>query len=205
MDSNAPTSKTMEPSLFSVERSGDITTLRFIHDAMAGVDLNRMRLLWDFLSRQQEDPSKVLLVDIPSGLLSPGTVDEFLQGYLESITSPEVGYALRRDLTREENALNLLAERLSSLDSFVVAVLRGEVDFPFLGIGLSCDYRIASDVVVFRNRLLDGGLPPCGAPHWHLSRFLGFGIASHLLTTGQDISAPEAARLGLVDDVSSSW
>jgi 2-(1,2-epoxy-1,2-dihydrophenyl)acetyl-CoA isomerase len=197
------------PDLFSVETDGDLTSLRFLQQELAGIDLERMQTLWNLLDQQTEHPSKVLVLDVPTGLLSPGSIDALLAGRIgpeardhgESDKRHQELWQAFEDLRREENSQIQLVERITALDSFVIAVVRGEIDMALLGPVLCCDYQIASDDTVLVNRGLDGGLPSAGGMMWFLVRRLGLGMASRLLWSGKNLSASEAHQLGLLSEV----
>lgn len=196
------TARILRPDLFSMEARDDVTVLRFRHHDLVGADLERLRQLWRFLSYESRHPSKVLLIEVPAGLLDPRNADRFLERLQQRAAST---VSARLDLVegihREENFLSRFIERVSSLDTFVIVTLQGEIDLPFLGAALACDYRIVSDDTVFVNRVLARGLPAFGALTRSMIRFLGYGAVARTLWGEESIPAEKARRLGLVNEV----
>ncbi len=200
-------SKSAKPPLFSIDGRGDVKILRFLHHKnLAGPDLDRINELWNFLDQQKNRPSKVLVIEYPTHLLTPDNLDAFWRNVLnpgrmfpEDAENPKVAGTLY--LLREESAVARLIRAVRAIDSFVICVLQGEIDLPFLGPALACDYRIVADDTVFASRCLDKGIPPCGALPWFLSRFVGQGKTGEILMSSQPISARQAHDLHLVNDV----
>jgi enoyl-CoA hydratase len=65
----------------------------------------------------------------------------------------------------------------------------------------SCDIRIASEKARFGQPEINLGLLPGGGGTQRLPRLIGMGQAMKLILTGDMISAEEALRIGLVDEV----
>ena len=196
---------TSEGSFFTVEERGDVRTVRFTHhQRLAGVELPQAQRLWALFEAQKARPSKVLVIEAPTQLLTPENLDAFWAGVLSrqqpgDAPSPVAETVMQ--LLREENALCYFIEWVRSLDALVIFVLQGRIDLPFLGLALAGDYRIVADDTVFVSRCLDVGLPPCGALPWFLTRYLGQGKASEILLKSRSIPAAEALELHLVDEV----
>ncbi len=94
--------------------------------------------------------------------------------------------------------------RLRRAPIFHVAVVNGVA----LGWGteflLTCDYRIAADEAVFGLPETGLGILPGAGGTAELATYVGLGQALRLGMTGERISAEEAARIGLVEEVVSS-
>jgi enoyl-CoA hydratase/carnithine racemase len=71
----------------------------------------------------------------------------------------------------------------------------------FLNISLACDYRIVADNTVIQNPCLEYGLVPKGGGAFFLSKIIGAAGAYRVMLSEDDISASEALKLGLVDEV----
>ena len=123
-----------------------------------------------------------------------------LEGGTESIPTPHADVAAT-DFRRGEAGVRQLAVHIRECSKVVVIALRGEVVTPFLGASLVCDYRVAADATVFRNRAYQFGMPPGGALTYLLPAYVGFGRASELLLDGRDIPADEALTLGIVNRI----
>ncbi len=196
--------KSARPSLFTVDDRGDVRILRFLHHQnLAGTDLGRINELWSFLEDQQRDPAKVLVLEAPTRLLTPENLDAFWARVVgaEHAGAPERSGVASLWMLREETALSRFIQAIREIDSFVICVLRGAIDLPFLGPALACDYRIVADDTVFVSRYLDLGIPPYGGLSWFLSRFVGQGKARQIQMSADPISARQAHRLHLVDEV----
>ena len=66
---------------------------------------------------------------------------------------------------------------------------------------MACDIRIASDKARLGQPEVNLGILPGGGGSQRLPRLVGLGAAYKLLFTGEMISASEALRIGLVDEV----
>ena len=122
------------------------------------------------------------------------------EGATDAIPTPHASTPAT-DFRRGEAGIRELATNVRACPMVVVMALQGEVVTPFMGASLMCDYRIAADTMVFRNRAFEFGMPPGGALACLLPAYVGFGKASELLLEGRDIAAAEALELGLVNRV----
>lgn len=66
---------------------------------------------------------------------------------------------------------------------------------------LACDIRIASEKAQLGQPEINIGIIPGGGGSQRLPRLVGYGKAMQLILTGDRISAQEAHRIGLVDEV----
>lgn len=83
--------------------------------------------------------------------------------------------------------------------------LVGAVNGPSVGVGLTMilpfDYLVASDRARLSCRFIKMGLVPELASSHFLPQRVGFGRASELMLSGRMVEGPEAAAIGLVDEV----
>lgn len=70
-----------------------------------------------------------------------------------------------------------------------------------LELAMACDIRIASDRSSFGQTEINLGIIPGGGGSQRLPRLVGLGTALRMTLTGERISASEAWRMGLVDEV----
>ena len=83
----------------------------------------------------------------------------------------------------------------------VIAALNGFTLGGGCEVAMACDIRIASDKARLGQPEVNLGILPGGGGSQRLPRLVGLGAAYKLLFTGEMISAQEALRIGLVDEV----
>ncbi|WP_194175020.1 enoyl-CoA hydratase/isomerase family protein [Desulfofundulus thermobenzoicus] len=94
-----------------------------------------------------------------------------------------------------------LHDLLESLPQVTIAVLRGYVLGGGCELMMPCDLRIASEGAVFGFPEVKVGGFPCSGGTQRLLRLIGVSKAKELLLLGNQITAKEAERLGLVNKV----
>lgn len=193
---------------FTTSNENGVETLRFHHrEQLAGPDLSMIHELWSFLESQENRPARVLLIHAPSHLMTPQNMDAFWRPMIEAHDEGPTGdlgtpvTTAQLSLGREEHALQRFIQQIRCTPALVIGVFQGEIDFPFLGPALACDYRIVAEDTAFVNRTMDLELPPMGATPWFLTHFLGQGRAMEVLLNPGSITAAEAYELNLVNEV----
>ena len=91
-----------------------------------------------------------------------------------------------------------------ALDAFpkpVIAAINGFCLGGGCELAMACDIRIASEKARLGQPEVNLGILPGGGGTQRLPRLVGMGNALKLLYTGDMIAAPEALRIGLVDEV----
>jgi len=83
----------------------------------------------------------------------------------------------------------------------VIAAVNGACLGGGLELALACDVRIASSTAAFGQPEVKLGLIPGGGGTQRLPRIVGLGAALKLVVSGESVTADEALRLGLVDEV----
>lgn len=83
----------------------------------------------------------------------------------------------------------------------VIASINGSVAGGGFSLALACDLRIASDKATFRQAYTSVALVPDGGWTFHLPKLVGFGKASELIFLDKVLTAEEAEKLGLVNQV----
>ncbi len=97
-------------------------------------------------------------------------------------------------------------EVYSKIEQFrapVIAAIDGFALGGGLELAMSCDIRIAAEnAEVGLPEVILGGVPGIGGPQ-RLARLVGIGKAKQLIFSGNRISAREAYRIGLIDEIAS--
>ncbi|MEW5723400.1 MAG: enoyl-CoA hydratase/isomerase family protein [Thermodesulfobacteriota bacterium] len=99
------------------------------------------------------------------------------------------------------NSFNQFILGIVGLSKTVVHVDSGRVISPFLDLSLACDWRIVADNTVFEKAHLDWGLAPKGGSAYFLTKMLGLNQARRVLLSDTDITAYQARKIGIVDQV----
>ncbi len=97
--------------------------------------------------------------------------------------------------------LQLLFDRLESLDKPVVCGLNGYTLGGGLELAMACDFRIAAETAELGQPEINLGFIPGAGGTQRLARLVGRDRAKELIFTGDRIPAREAERLGLVNRV----
>ncbi|MFP3291215.1 MAG: 3-hydroxyacyl-CoA dehydrogenase/enoyl-CoA hydratase family protein [Thermoproteus sp.] len=109
-------------------------------------------------------------------------------------TTPHLAYKLSR-------GLHELTEKMEKLDRPVICALNGYTLGGGLELALACDLRIASETAVLGQPEVNIGLFPGGGGTQRLTRLVGLARAKEIIFTGDNISARDAERMGLVNKV----
>ena len=92
-----------------------------------------------------------------------------------------------------------LVQILHNMPKPVIAAIRGVAAGISLNIALACDLRIASDNSRFIQAFARIGLIPDGGGGYFLPRLVGLGKALEMALLAEEVSGPEAERIGLVN------
>jgi len=92
-------------------------------------------------------------------------------------------------------------DALAAVPRFVIAAVSGYALGGGCELALSCDYRIAGPRAVFGQPEILLGTIPGGGGTQRLARLVGPGRAKEICITGRQVSAEEALRIGLADEV----
>ena len=85
----------------------------------------------------------------------------------------------------------------------VMAAVEGAAAGAGFSLALACDLMVAASDAVFVMAYTSVGLSPDGGSSWALSRLLPRQLATHLMLTGERISAPRLHELGVVNQLSA--
>jgi 2-(1,2-epoxy-1,2-dihydrophenyl)acetyl-CoA isomerase len=117
-------------------------------------------------------------------------------GY-EAGDPPDLGATLR-------NRYNPLIRALRGAPKPIVAAVNGVAAGAGAGIALACDFRIASEHAKLILAFVKVGLVPDSGSMWFLTKMVGAAKAFELCALGDPVAAPDALRLGLVNEVVSA-
>jgi len=137
---------------------------------------------------------EVLLILSSKSAMGEENHAQFMKTIVESFNG-------EMSLFREENTLSLFVQLICGFEKIVVSGVRGSVVGAFLGAILATDHRITSNRTVFSFPHIRYHMPPQGALAFFLSKHLGMAKAKQIVLRGESLTAAEARKLGLVDDV----
>ena len=100
-----------------------------------------------------------------------------------------------------EKSYNPMIRRIRTMEKPVIGMINGVAAGAGLSLALACDMRIMSSTAKLIEVFIRIGLVPDSGAHWFLPRLAGMARAFEYAATGRDISAEEAARVGLVNRV----
>ncbi len=151
-------------------------------------------------------PGKPLVLKAERNSFSPKRVQQIIkhignlqQEKLESVFC----YLSLSDVTvkREENTYGQLIHWLRSVKRPVIMVFQGDTILPLIGIGLACDYRIATADTVFHNEIQRLDIPPGFGLLYLLPAYVGLGRAQSLVSATEALGVEKAQTWGLLDQI----
>ncbi|MCD6298669.1 MAG: enoyl-CoA hydratase/isomerase family protein [Deltaproteobacteria bacterium] len=181
---------------FSTKRHENIAVLSFKENLLIrSTDLEAKAALMEYLDLVSESDSIGVVVII--GSPEKTGRDEYLEFYRQLLEWKLDRYAVLRMC----HAVDQFILKIVDLNKMVVHADGGRIIPMFLNVSLACDYRIVADNTVFQNPCIELGLVPKGGGAFFLSKMLGISKASEILLSGEDNTAQEAMKLGIVDKV----
>ncbi len=112
------------------------------------------------------------------------------------------GTETRRSLKDSlEKMYNPMIRRMRNMEKPIVGMINGVAAGAGMSIALACDLRIMADTARLIEVFIRIGLVPDSGSHWFLARLVGMAKAFEYAALGQDITAAEAERVGLVNKV----
>jgi len=190
------TALTIDHYLFSGETVGEISVLTFKKMPLLHVtDIEAKETLFNYLELVScHDNIKILLIKSAPVKMER---DEYISYYRKIIASA----VDQLPIERMYNAINQFILQLVDLNKMIIHADSGNVIQLFMNISLACDYRIIADNTVYQNPNIELGVVPKGGSVFFLSKMLGTVTTSRILLSGEDISAVQAHKLGIVDKV----
>jgi len=188
----------LECDCFSSKILEDIILLRFKSKEnllLRATDLNFRDQVMEYLNRvSRSDSIKAVVIIRSSG--KKGS-EEYFDFYDHAFKQKWDRFPIHRI----HNVFAQLIMKIISLNKIVIHANGGRVISLFLNVSLACDYRIIADNTVYQNPYLKLGLVPIGGGAFFLSRMIGSSKAYDILLSDNDLTAREALRLGIVDQV----
>lgn len=90
---------------------------------------------------------------------------------------------------------------ISQLKTPLIAMVNGAAIGAGCDLAAMCDLRVASDEAIFAETFAQVGLVPGDGGAFFLTRLIGFGKAMEMFLTCRTVSAEEAIKIGLVNEV----
>jgi len=187
---SSPTTATLENVLY--EKKG----------AIAYVTLNRPKVLnalnqrtWQDLRAAFEDARDD--ADVRGVILTGAGDKAFIAGADISELAQVTAVQAERSSTYGQEVLNLV----ENLGKPVVAAINGFALGGGCETAMACTIRLATESARFGQPEVKLGVPPGGGGTQRLPRLVGKGRALQLILSGEMISAQEAYRIGLVNEV----
>jgi 2-(1,2-epoxy-1,2-dihydrophenyl)acetyl-CoA isomerase len=149
---------------------------------------------WQLLSAALEtfagdDDARVLVITGAGGSFSSGAdLGGGITGSADAVSSK----------LREVSGI---IERMHTMPKPTIAAVPGVAAGVGLSIALCCDLVIASESARFGAVFSRVGLTPDGGSSWLLPRLVGPARAKEMILTGRVLDAPEAYRIGLVNQL----
>ncbi len=203
----APATATLAPSAAS-ELSARLTTPALANvlyekkDAIAYVTVNRPKVLnalntptWADLRTAFEDARDDATV---LGVILMGAGDK---AFIAGADIGELAHATAIDAERSSRFGQDVLDLIENLGKPVIAAVNGFALGGGCETAMACTMRIAADSAKFGQPEVTLGLLPGGGGTQRLPRLVGKGRALQLILSGEMISAQEAYRIGLVNEV----
>lgn len=115
------------------------------------------------------------------------------------------GKETRRSLKESlEKSYNPMIRKMRSMEKPIIGMINGVAAGAGLSIALACDMRIMADTAKLIEVFIRIALVPDSGSHWFLPRLVGMAKAFEYAALGNDITAQEAERVGLVNKVVSA-
>ena len=103
--------------------------------------------------------------------------------------------------SRLRNYYNPVVAKIRAMEKPVIAAVNGVAAGAGCSLAVGCDLRIAADTASFIQAFVSVGLVPDVGSTFMLPRLIGVSRAMDMAFTGRKVSAEEALRMGLVNQV----
>ncbi|MBI5648414.1 MAG: enoyl-CoA hydratase/isomerase family protein [Ignavibacteriae bacterium] len=180
------------------------TLLCAVEDGVMTITLNRPDVLNAFneqLSADLLDAFRVAGEDATvRAVVLTGTGRAFCSGQDLKDISDDPTRSLADSLRRRYNPL---IRAMRALPKPILAAINGACAGAGLSLALACDMRFASERAKLIQVFIRIGLVPDSGSSWFMPHLVGYARAFELCATGRDVTAQEAAEIGLVNKVIS--
>ena len=171
-------------------------------DAVALITINRPQALnaLDQLTLQQLDAAISVIEDDPHikvAIITGSGSKAFVAGGDDSVMQPLDPLEARRMAVDVQELLN----KIEYGNTVFIAAINGYALGGGCELALACDIRIAADSAQLGQPEVNLGIIPGWGGTQRLPRLVGSSRAKHLMSTGERISAAQAAQIGLVNEV----
>ncbi|MFC0556265.1 enoyl-CoA hydratase/isomerase family protein [Planotetraspora thailandica] len=187
---DTPTARSATTSFVSIDRRSDgVAVLRIDRpgrNALSTVVLNQIRAAADELA-----------ADPPGAVVVWGGDEVFSQGG-DPTEFDTVDPALARYIGERFHAAN---SAVAAIPRPTIAAICGVATGGGLELALACDFRVAAANARLGLHEITLGLFPGGGGTQRLPRLVGPARAKYMIFSGEPVSAGEALRIGLVDQV----
>jgi 2-(1,2-epoxy-1,2-dihydrophenyl)acetyl-CoA isomerase len=100
-----------------------------------------------------------------------------------------------------EKSYNPLIRKMRTIEKPIIGMINGVAAGAGCSIALACDMRFMSTTAKLIEVFIRIGLVPDSGSHWFLPRLVGMARAFEYASTGKDVTAKEADRVGLVNKI----
>ena len=178
------------------EKSGNIATITLNRPDVLNAFNEAMgrELLAALKAAGRDDEVRCLILTGKGRAFSAGEDIQDLRGQYERGENPRLGERLLYKY-------NPIIRRIRQTPKPIIAAVNGVAAGAGAGMAYSCDIRTASENAKFIQAFIRVGLAPDSGTSFFLPRLIGFAKALELSLTGDELTAKEAEKLGLVAKV----
>ncbi len=159
----------------------------------------------DALREAEKDPNVRCLVIRGAGdkaFCSGQDLKEHSSQPADASTTLSMTPTSRRSLKESlEKSYNPMVRKMRNMEKPIIGMINGVAAGAGMSIALACDMRIMADTAKLIEVFIRIALVPDSGSHFFLARLVGMAKAFEYAALGNDISAQEAERVGLVNKV----